>query len=521
MVAGAIALVKQLHPTWSPAKLKSAVVNSATQKNLFDTDGVTVPSVNAAGAGLLSAGDAVNVAATVEPATVSFGAIVTATPGATSPIALTITNVSSAPANFTLAVQPSNSSAATVSVSPSSLNLAANAQSMVSVSLSGPLPSPGSYEGFILINGPSGKPTLRVPYLYQVGSGSPADMFSILDGSFTGGVGTKQWGLAFRLMDAYGVPVFGPALFSIVSGGAVFSPNLGFQNPETSTAYTYGISSAFVDLGASQGPQIFMASAGGLTAEFDGYSRRFPAIYAQGVTDAASFRNDRGLAPGSYISIFGTDLSDTTQFVSTPYLPVSLSTVSVSFDGGGLSVPGHLHFVSPGQINVQIPWEFEGQSSVNMKVSFNGNISYIQSDVYTLPLAACLPGFFMNSGTVADAIDNNTGAVITTANPATANEYLQLYANGLGPVTGQVTSGNPSPASPLAQTGPVTVTIGGKSAAVYGGAGVLAPGYVGLYQVNIQVPSGLSSGPQPIIISVGGQSSAATVSGSAVILPIK
>jgi uncharacterized protein (TIGR03437 family) len=56
---------------------------------------------------------------------------------------------------------------------------------------------------------------------------------------------------------------------------------------------------------------------------------------------------------------------------------------------------------------------------------------------------------------------------------------------------------------------------------VYGGAGVLAPGYVGLYQVNIQVPSGLSSGPQPIIISVGGQSSAATVSGSAVILPIK
>ena len=50
-------------------------------------------------------------------------------------------------------------------------------------------------------------------------------------------------------------------------------------------------------------------------------------------------------------------------------LPVALSDASVSFDGGGLSLPGHIHFVSPGQINVQIPWEFQGQTSVAMKVT--------------------------------------------------------------------------------------------------------------------------------------------------------
>src|ERR1039458_6499204 len=143
----------------------------------------------------------------------------------------------------------------------------------------------------------------------------------------------------------------------------------------------------------------------------------------------------------SYISIKGTDLSDATQVYSTSYLPVSLSTVSVSFDGGGLSLPGHLHFVSPGQINVQIPWEFQGQSSVAIKVTVAGNTADLQSNVYTVPLATYAPAFFLNSGTVADALDNTTGALITTVNPATAGEILQLYANGLGPVTNPQSSG--------------------------------------------------------------------------------
>ena len=63
----------------------------------------------------------------------------------------------------------------------------------------------------------------------------------------------------------------------------------------------------------------------------------------------------------------------------------------MSFDGGGKSLPGHFHFVSPGQINVQIPWEFQGQSSVKMKVTLYG---YLWGDVYTVPLATYSPGIF-------------------------------------------------------------------------------------------------------------------------------
>jgi uncharacterized protein (TIGR03437 family) len=359
-------------------------------------------------------------------------------------------------------------------------------------------------------------PTLRVPYQFLVGSGLPADIFPVADGQFLGGVGDQSWLIAFRLSDAYGVPVAGPVQFKAVSGGGSIEPN-----PDAKT-FRYGLAGALVDLSLQTGPQIFTGTAGLLTVEFDGYARPFPAIAANGVMDAASFHTDYGLAPGSYITIKGTYLSDTTQVFSTSSLPVSLSTVSVSFDGGGLSLPGHLHFVSPGQINVQVPWEFQGQSSVAMKVTVAGNTADLQSNVYTVPLANYAPAFFLNSGTVADALDNTTGALITTANPAAAGEVLQLYANGLGPVTNPPSSGDPALGSPLSQTtSPVAVTVGGKQATVFGGIAYLAPGAVGLFQINIQVPSGLSSGPQPIAISVGGQTSPLTANGTAIILPLK
>jgi|SRR5271157_189498 len=514
MVAGAVALVKQLHPTWTPAQLKSAVVNTASQ-GVTDTDGVTTAGVNAVGAGLLNAANAMSVAATLNPATIAFGAVA----AGASPITLNVTNVTGASATFSFSVQTLNATAASATVSPATLTLPAGQTGIVTVKVPATVPAAGSYEGFIVVTGPAGTPSLRVPYQFLVASGVPADIFPVAGGQFLGAVGDSginAWLVAFRLIDAYGVPVAGPVQFKAVSGGGEIEPGADAQT------FRYGVAGALVDLGTQPGPQIFDGIAGGLTVEFDGYARPFPAIAANGVMDAANFHTDFGLAPGSYITIKGTSLSDTTQVYSTSYLPVSLSTVSVSFDGGGLSLPGHLHFVSPGQINVQVPWELQGQSSVAMKVTVAGNTADLQSNVYTVPLATYAPAFFLNSGTVADALDNTTGALITTANPATASEILQLYANGLGPVTNPQSSGDPASASPLSQTtSPVTVTIGGLPAKVFGGNGFLAPGFVGLYQINIQVPSGLSPGPQPIAISVGGQTSPATANASTIILPVK
>ena len=375
MVAGAVAIAKQKHPAWTPAQLKSAVVNTATQ-NITDTDG-TQARVNAVGAGKLNAGDALNVAATLDPATLSFGAVTTTT--ISNSLTLKITNVTSAAATFTFTVQPRDTSSATVTVTPSTIsNLGAGLQNSVSVRLSGTLPNPGSYEGFIVVNGPAGTPTLRVPYLYLVGSGVPADIFPVYDGAFIGFPGQTEWPIAFRLIDLFGVPVVGPqpVQFSVVEGGGAILRG-------DSQTYRYGIAGAFVKLGPQAGPHTFRGTVGNLSVDFNGYARPYPSIRAGGVVDAASNLAGQGLAPGSYIAIYGDNLSDALQIVSTTFLPVSLSTVSVSFDGGGLSLPGHLHFVSPGQVNVQIPWEFQGQSSVLMKVNVSGNAWYLQSDTYT------------------------------------------------------------------------------------------------------------------------------------------
>jgi uncharacterized protein (TIGR03437 family) len=153
--------------------------------------------------------------------------------------------------------------------------------------------------------------------------------------------------------------------------------------------------------------------------------------------------------------------------------------------------------VSPTQINVQIPWEFQGHTTVQMFVSIN----YLYSNVYTLKLAQYSPGIFAME-------DANLGySVVNATTAAHRGDTLVLYVNGLGPVTITPPSGEPTPSTqPLSYTSVLpSVTIGGVPAQVaFNG---LAPGYVGLYQVNAVVPSNAPTGSQPLVVSIGGVSS--------------
>ncbi len=100
MVAGAVALVKQKFPSMTPAQLKSAVVNTASQ-NVTDENGAA--RINSMGAGKLNAGDAVSVAGVVDPATIEFGALSTTTVNISR--TLRIYNVSGAAATFSVRVE--------------------------------------------------------------------------------------------------------------------------------------------------------------------------------------------------------------------------------------------------------------------------------------------------------------------------------------------------------------------------------------------------------------------------------
>jgi uncharacterized protein (TIGR03437 family) len=284
-------------------------------------------------------------------------------------------------------------------------------------------------------------------------------------------------------------------------------PPGGFIDDADAQTDIFGIAVAIVTLGTQLGEQSFTAQAGGLTVEFNGIARLRPSIFANGVVDAASGQIGQGVAPGSYISIFGQALSPTARVFNTPYLPLSLANVSVSFDvpSRGISLPGRIHFVSDGQINVQVPWELEGLNSVKIKVS----IGDISSDVFDLPLARSLPGVFQfpqNSGFAA-ALDEGFN-VVTMANPVQRGRIVQLFVNGLGPVDNTPPTGEITPVEPLARTLDMpTVTIGGRPAIVeFSG---LAPLFVGLYQINVRVPNDVPPGNQPLIITVNGVASLA------------
>jgi uncharacterized protein (TIGR03437 family) len=403
---------------------------------------------------------------------------------------------------ITIQVAPSVQDAlSSVTVSPNAVTLAAGQTQQLNVQLKGSHPAPGSYEGFLQIS--AGSATLHVPYLYVVGDGVADNVLPLAGASFTGSVNDQDFFLIFKVIDRYGVAVPSETVtFNTVTGDGVITA----ADPATDVL---GIAAAKVNLGSQLGEQIFSADAAGFHVEFDGRARLRPTINAGGVVNAGDHQTGQGFAPGSYVEIYGVGLSEATRMTPTLYLPVALAGVSVSFDAPGLSVPGHIHFVSANQVNVQIPWELQGLSSALMKVS----VGESQSAVYTVPLASVSPAAFEvpdSSGNrlVIAALDTNS-RLISTANPARRGQTISLYVNGLGAVDHTPVSGDPTPGQPLEQTvAKPRVTIGGVDAAVQFSG--LSPDSVSLYQINVTVPAQAPTGRQPIKITINGIDSKAS-----------
>ncbi len=176
---------------------------------------------------------------------------------------------------------------------------------------------------------------------------------------------------------------------------------------------------------------------------------------------------------------------------------------------GGIAAP--LVAVTPQQINFQVPWQLDGQTQAAVSVTS----ADVTSAAITVPLASAAPGIFtLNSSGQAAALVSNTAAIAAASGtfpgsrPALPGEFLSVYCTGLGAVTHEPATGAPAGSNPVSLTsvGPVTASIGGVSAPVsFSG---LAPGYLGLYQVNVQVPANAPSGSAvPLTIGIGGKTS--------------
>ena len=187
-----------------------------------------------------------------------------------------------------------------------------------------------------------------------------------------------------------------------------------------------------------------------------------PVIVAGGVVNAATFRE--GASPGALISIFGTGLTSAPAqaAVSLP-LPVTLAGTTVTVNG----TPVPLLYVSSTQINAQLPFELAPGTA---EIAISGG-----SAPERFRVQAAAPGIFA-----------------VTAPARRPDGILSIYATGLGAVAPRVATGAAAAAEPLSRTviEPV-VTIGGVRAAVQFSG--LAPGFVGLYQVNVVIPPGVAA----------------------------
>jgi uncharacterized protein (TIGR03437 family) len=211
--------------------------------------------------------------------------------------------------------------------------------------------------------------------------------------------------------------------------------------------------------------------------------------------DGAAFGT--GLAPGSFLSIFGNDLAES--LVSATHLPLPTSLGGVSVKIGGRFAP--LFFVSPTQINALVPFEVSGIVTVQVVTGPNGG-----GNLVPIILAATSPGIFTLSqqgtgqGAIRNSSDNSFAAPVGSvpgeaARPAHPNDIIIIYASGLGKTTPVLASGLDSAVNGTAapqNTNYPTVRIGGIVAALdFAG---LAPTFAGLYQINAHVPANAPTG---------------------------
>jgi uncharacterized protein (TIGR03437 family) len=242
-----------------------------------------------------------------------------------------------------------------------------------------------------------------------------------------------------------------------------------------------------------------------------------PLIFTGGIVNAATGAQE-AVAQGDIASIYGSQFAPTGTFAVNATAATPLATNLAGTQVLVNSVPAPLYFVSPGQINFQIPYGVTPGALTTVQVISNATPGNTRS-LNTAALAPrLLPGFISGYGAIVNGIDNSltfpTGTAVPgfTTHPAKPGDTIVIYAIGFGQTTPPAVEGIPAPGSaPLEslKNTSVTVTFGGG----FSGSSVsatpafvgLTPTLVGLYQVNVVIPAGVTVGAQsPVSLVVNG-----------------
>jgi len=238
-----------------------------------------------------------------------------------------------------------------------------------------------------------------------------------------------------------------------------------------------------------------------------------PSIFAGGVVTVENYGGFSAIAPGSWIEIYGTNLStDQRLWASTDFQGNSAPT---SLDGTSVSIGGQaafVEFISGGQVDAQVPSNVAtGSQSLTVKTVAGTSTAVTVTINSTEPGMLAPPSLNIGGTQYLDAhfTDGATlvlppGAIPGVASQrAKAGDTIVLYGVGFGPVNPNILAGQIVPVQPPNQlitapqilfgTTPATVTFAG-----------LAANNVGLYQFNVVVPSITASDKVPVTFTLGG-----------------
>lgn len=224
-----------------------------------------------------------------------------------------------------------------------------------------------------------------------------------------------------------------------------------------------------------------------------------------GPVNAASFAAGP-LSPGMIAAVFGSRLgpspaaafdasSDTgSSSPGAPVLPTSLGGTTVTVDG----IAAPLYYVSSAQITFQVPYEVAGKTSVHLIIQPAGS----QASQLDVSLAPQNLAFFTSDGKQAAAL-NQDSSLNAAASPDAAGTVVTLFGTGQGGLNTGVATGAPAPstvpfATPIL---PVSVNVNGEPAEILFDG--MAPGLVGLLQVNLRIPLDIAPGPATITFQQG------------------
>ncbi len=200
------------------------------------------------------------------------------------------------------------------------------------------------------------------------------------------------------------------------------------------------------------------------------------------------------VAPGSLIRIFGSNLAagnaDLSGFTGST-LPTTLNNVRVTIAGR----PAPVLMVSPTGIVAQVPFETPRASQPVVVISgtaMSQSLDVLVTEVAPAVLFDEIGGFILK---------NSDFSRVRADNPARAGDILLLYSTGLGLNSSRLQTGALVARDARIDTQPVTVTIGGQPAEVI--YSIASPGFAGLFQTAVRVPSGLPGATAPVVLRAG------------------